>query len=205
VHEWKLVSIREHLTEIGESLEPDAVRAFKIKEAHRVVYRTNSKLMSSIESDTPLREVISPTGIRYIWWEGKEMLFLNEHMHETLGDLWTDISTINLNKEGGGDFVNGKKPEALLARVIEMCTAPGDLVLDAFAGSGTTGAVAHKLGRDWLMIESGEHCETHIAPRLRDVVRGADGAGINKEQPSFVCGGTFSGFEFTGDESTRAS
>jgi len=140
-----------------------------------------------------------------VWWEGKEMLFLKDHMHETLGDLWTDISTINLNKEGEGDFVNGKKPEALLARLIEMCSEPGDLVLDAFAGSGTTGAVAHKLGRDWIMIESGEHCETHIAPRMRAVVRGVDGAGIAKNRPSCVSGGTFTGFELLGGQSAGAS
>lgn len=205
VSAWKIVPIREYLKNSGMDADPESVRAFKIEEAHRVVYRTNSKLMSSIDSDTALKEVMSPTGIRYVWWEGKEMLFLKDHMHETLGDLWTDISTINLNKEGEGDFVNGKKPEALLARLIEMCSEPGDLVLDAFAGSGTTGAVAHKLGRDWIMIESGEHCETHIAPRMRAVVRGVDGAGIAKNRPSCVSGGTFTGFELLGGQSAGAS
>lgn len=194
VEAWEIVPIRRYLKEAGMPVDPTSVREFKIKEAHRVVYRTNSKLMSSLQFDGPLREVVSPTGIRYVWWEGKEMLFLRDHMHETLGDLWTDISTINLNKEGGREFVNGKKPEALIARVIEMCSAPGDLVLDAFAGSGTTGAVAHKLGRDWIMIESGAHCATHIVPRMRAVVRGEDASGISRDPDSCVVGGTFEGF-----------
>ena len=56
------------------------------------------------------------------------------------------------------------KPEKLLERIIHIATNPGDLVLDSFAGSGTTGAVAHKMGRRWIMVELGEHCHTHIIP-----------------------------------------
>ena len=56
------------------------------------------------------------------------------------------------------------KPEGLLERLIHIATNPGDLVLDSFAGSGTTGAVAHKMGRRWIMVELGEHCHTHIIP-----------------------------------------
>jgi len=59
------------------------------------------------------------------------------------------------------------KPERLLQRIIHIATNPGDLVLDSFAGSGTTGAVAHKMGRKWIMVELGDHCHTHIQPRLQ--------------------------------------
>jgi adenine-specific DNA-methyltransferase len=72
------------------------------------------------------------------------------------------------------------KPERLLQRVIALATQPGDLVLDAFAGSGTTGAVAHKMGHRWIMIELGEHCHTHIIPRLKNVIDGEDLGGITK-------------------------
>lgn len=72
------------------------------------------------------------------------------------------------------------KPERLLQRVIHIATNPGDLVLDSFAGSGTTGAVAHKMGRRWIMVELGEHCHTHIVPRLKKVVDGQDPGGITK-------------------------
>lgn len=72
------------------------------------------------------------------------------------------------------------KPEALLKRVFDIATNPGDLVLDSFAGSGTTGAVAHKMGRRWIMVELGEHCHTHIIPRLHKVIDGEDQGGISK-------------------------
>ncbi|HIF9434226.1 TPA: site-specific DNA-methyltransferase [Photobacterium damselae] len=71
------------------------------------------------------------------------------------------------------------KPEKLIKRVLEIATEPGDLVLDSFAGSGTTGAVAHKMGRKWIMVELGEHCHTHIIPRLQKVIDGEDQGGIS--------------------------
>jgi len=72
------------------------------------------------------------------------------------------------------------KPEELLKRVLEIATNPGDIVLDSFAGSGTTGAVAHKMGRRWIMVELGEHCHTHIIPRLKKVIDGTDQGGVSK-------------------------
>ncbi len=62
------------------------------------------------------------------------------------------------------------KPEGLMKRIVQIATNPGDLVLDSFAGSGTTGAVAHKMGRRWIMVELGEHCHTHIIPRLKKLM-----------------------------------
>jgi adenine-specific DNA-methyltransferase len=82
------------------------------------------------------------------------------------------------------------KPERLLERVLTLATNPGDLVLDSFAGSGTTGAVAHKMGRRWIMIELGEHCHTHIIPRLKKVIDGEDSGGIT-EAVSWRGGGGF--------------
>ena len=70
------------------------------------------------------------------------------------------------------------KPERLIQRVLHIATNPNDLVLDLFAGSGTTGAVAHKMGRRWIMVELGEHCHTHIIPRLTKVIDGDDKGGI---------------------------
>lgn len=72
------------------------------------------------------------------------------------------------------------KPERLLEKVLQIATNPSDLVLDSFAGSGTTGAVAHKMGRRWIMVELGEHCHTHIIPRLQKVIDGEDQGGISK-------------------------
>ena len=78
------------------------------------------------------------------------------------------------------DVFDTPKPERLIRRVLEIATNPGDLVLDSFAGSGTTGAVAHKMGRRWIMVELGEHCHTHIIPRLQKVIDGADPGGITE-------------------------
>ena len=72
------------------------------------------------------------------------------------------------------------KPEKLLMRILAIATNPGDLVLDSFGGSGTSGAVAHKMGRRWIMVELGEHCHTHIIPRLKKVIDGEDPGGITK-------------------------
>jgi adenine-specific DNA-methyltransferase len=77
------------------------------------------------------------------------------------------------------DFITSK-PELLIYRVLQIATNPNDLILDSFAGSGTTGAVAHKMGRRWIMIELGEHCHTHIIPRIQKVINGEDQGGISK-------------------------
>ena len=110
-----------------------------------------------------------------------QLIFADDNLTTHPGDLWTDFKTTGLDGEGGVDFKNGKKPEALVARIIRMSTRPGDIVLDSCAGSGTTGAVAHKLRRRWIMVELGEHCHTHIIPRLRGVIEGKDQGGISKE------------------------
>ena len=71
------------------------------------------------------------------------------------------------------------KPEGLIHRALQIATNPGDLVLDSFLGSGTTAAVAHKMGRRWIGIEMGEHAATHCLPRLQQVIDGEQG-GISK-------------------------
>ncbi|SOD22806.1 adenine-specific DNA-methyltransferase [Nitrosomonas ureae] len=91
---------------------------------------------------------------------------------------------------GKADAFTTPKPERLLHRVLHIATNPGDLVLDSFAGSGTTGAVAHKMGRRWIMVELGEHCHTHIIPRLQKVIDGEDKGGIS-EAVNWQGGGGF--------------
>lgn len=86
------------------------------------------------------------------------------------------------------------KPEKLLQKILTLATKPNDLVLDSFAGSGTTGAVAHKMGRRWIMVELGEHCHTHIIPRLQKVIDGEDKGGIS-ETVNWQGGGGFRYFK----------
>lgn len=90
-----------------------------------------------------------------------------QHLKELLPDL--------------EDLFVTPKPEGLIERVFRISTDPGDWVLDSFAGSGTTGAVAQKMGRRWIMVELGEHCHTHIIPRLRKVIDAEDPGGVTEE------------------------
>jgi adenine-specific DNA-methyltransferase len=117
-----------------------------------------------------------PTTIRYLsevdgavpwtWWPHNEVGNTDESKKEML-TLFPGI-----------ELFDTPKPERLLHRIIHIATKPGDLILDSFAGSGTTGAVAQKMGRRWIMVELGDHCETHVVPRLKKVIDGNDPGGI---------------------------
>lgn len=120
-------------------------------------------------------------GQRILFYSDKLKLIDGEYVAgEPLTSLWDDILSNNLHNEGGVEFPKGKKPEALIKRCFDLATKPGDIVLDSFSGSGTTGAVAHKMGRRWIMVELGEHCHTHIIPRMQKVIDGEDQGGISK-------------------------
>lgn len=112
--------------------------------------------------------------------------YASENPSRPFPTLWTDLPTTRQTKAhqkelfGAGNEFDTPKPEALIERVFQTCTSPGDLILDSFAGSGTTGAVAHKMGRRWIMVELGEHCATHVLPRLKKVVDGEDAGGISE-------------------------
>lgn len=101
--------------------------------------------------------------------------------------LWAEGETFGLNQQGIReiralelpDFPT-PKPEQLMAKVLEIGSEPGDLILDSFGGSGTTAAVAHKMCRRWIVVELREHCHTHIVPRLRRLIDGEDPGGITE-------------------------
>jgi adenine-specific DNA-methyltransferase len=131
-----------------------------------------------------------------IWWgrDGRNTvpalkLFLSEVRDGMTPHNWWSHEAVGHTDEakkemmalyGVHDVFDTPKPERLIKRVLEIATNSGDLVLDSFAGSGTTGAVAQKMGRRWIMIELGEHCHTHIIPRLKKVIDGEDQGGISK-------------------------
>ena len=116
--------------------------------------------------------------VPWTWWPSEEVGHTDEAKKE-IHQLF-----------GKADAFDTPKPERLLERIITIASNPGDLVLDSFAGSGTTGAVAHKLGRRWIMVELGEHCEKLIVPRMKKVIEGADKGGIT-EQANWKGGGGF--------------
>lgn len=107
------------------------------------------------------------------------------------GDFWAGYEKDmgNINKEGGGMFPSGQKPERLLFDIIKCITKPGDIVLDYHLGSGTTAAVAHKMGRRWIGIEQMDYIETIAKERLKKVIAGEQG-GISKSV-NWQGGGSF--------------
>ena len=106
--------------------------------------------------------------VPWTWWPHEEV----GHTDESKKEIHALFGRI--------DAFDTPKPERLIKRILEIATNPGDLVFDSFAGSGTTGAVAHKMGRRWIMVELGEHCHTHILPRMQKVIDGQDPGGITE-------------------------
>lgn len=112
--------------------------------------------------------------------------------HEEAGSNRT--SKAEINALFGNNTFDTPKPEKLIKKVFSATTEKGDLVLDSFLGSGTTAAVAHKMGRRWIGVELGDHAYTHCAVRLQKVVDGTDQGGISKAQ-NWKGGGGFKFYE----------
>jgi len=135
-----------------------------------------------------------------ILYRGNRILFLASKVAETkdgprlvepLTNVWDDIPFQGIAREGGVVFRRNKKPERLLERILTIATEEGDWVLDPFVGSGTTAAVAEKMGRRWVGIDDGAVLESLAVPRLLRVVRGEDPTGITGA-PARRGGGGFS-------------
>ena len=162
----------EITTPSGRKLTPPKGRCWGIAQ------RTYEKLLSEGRIYFGKDGDSQPNIIRYLsevdgvapwtWWPSEEVGHTDESKKEQY-ELF-----------GKQDAFDTPKPERLIERILHIATNPGDLILDSFAGSGTTGAVAHKMGRKWIMVELGEHCHTHIIPRLRKVVNGEDKGGITE-------------------------
>lgn len=110
----------------------------------------------------------------FVWLRDTSEVIDNQLYKKDLQGTYWDMNPWmkNVAKEGGVDFGAGKKPEMLISQIIDMCTNSGDIVLDSFLGSGTTAAVAHKMGRRYIGIELGEHAYTHCKVRLDRVIDG---------------------------------
>jgi len=183
----------------GDDLE-DALTEFVLSDPRRVVRTArvapkdvNMEARRALaESAEKMGEVVcSPRDERepYYFLNGEQLVFYSAKTKEMDGKwvtalpastIWDDLLSNNLHKEGEVSFPNGKKPEALLQRILTLSTMPGDWVLDSFGGSGTTGAVAHKMGRRWILVELKEHCDSHIKPRLEKIISGQDLSGITE-------------------------
>lgn len=145
---WSIISVKKYIEK--NKLKVDArnvkeLNAWKIENAANLVYRTSNDVIKRFVAENPkapeVCEVISPNGESYIKWADKRMLFLSEYLDVYVGDIWYDISTINLNKETFGlpTFTSGQKPIKLIKRCLESVPNKNAVVLDFFAGSGSTG------------------------------------------------------------------
>lgn len=116
--------------------------------------------------------------------------YLRDDSGIAVGDLWDDIGRVaNTSKERRG--YDTQKPELLIQRVLAMATDAGDVVVDVFAGSGTTAATATKMGRRWVTADLSDHSVTNfVTPRLAQVIAGTDPAGIT-EMTGWTGGGGF--------------
>lgn len=128
-----------------------------------------------------------------IWWgRGANNVpavkrFLSEVKEGVVPQTWWSYEDVGHTQDAKKEVVTlfesevfgTPKPERLLQRILHIATNPSDLVLDSFLGSGTTAAVAHKMGRRWIGIEMGEHARTHCLPRLEKVIAG-EGGGISR-------------------------
>ena len=193
---WEIAPIKKLLSErkcsIDELLQTEGHRIIRTAQPdYNAVGKEIKDLIDKSEEN--------PSGIFYLHREnnpdiymkdGERILFYKDKLRKIDGEwitvelvtnLWTDMNYQGIAKEGGVTFRKNKKPEAQIARILEMSTMPGDLVLDSFLGSGTTCAVAHKMGRRWIGIELGEHCNTLCIPRLSRVINGEDSAGVSKK------------------------
>ena len=124
-----------------------------------------------------------------IWWglDGNNVpapkIYLSEVKQGITPQTWWSYEEVGHTQDAKKEIVSlfgehvfdTPKPERLIHRILQIATQPGDLVLDSFLGSGTTAAVAHKIGRRWIGIEMGEHARTHCQPRMTKVVAGEQG------------------------------
>lgn len=150
---WEIISIKEYLNKKGINIPDDEINNWKILNANKVVYRTNSKTVDNFILRTPnapsICRIINDDGKEIIKWDNKEMLFLERYIDEYLGDIWNDISTINLNKETELlVFENGQKPLYLLHRLIKSLDMTNSIILDFFAGSSTTAHAVMQLNAE---------------------------------------------------------
>lgn len=119
-------------------------------------------------------------GEQMVFWENTYRNIDGNFIPATIiTDVWTDISFTGIASEGGVKLKNGKKPEKLIKRIIELTTNENDIVLDYHLGSGTTAAVAHKMNRQYIGIEQMDYIETLAVERLKKVIDGEQG-GISK-------------------------
>lgn len=207
--EWEFISLKEFLAEKNIDID----KALKLY-ANKIIRfaQPDYKAVGKDIKDLIDYSKANPTEICYYHREdrpdlylinGNRILFYKDKLRlingrmvtsELVTNLWTDMNYQGIAKEGNVVFTRSKKPEAQVKRILEMSTKEGDLVLDSFLGSGTTSAVAMKMGRRCIGIEMGDHAYSLCFPRLKMVVNGDDQTGVSKSL-NWKGGGGFKFYE----------
>lgn len=203
--------VEKNIISSNERIKPDILENSKFKE---FAYKHRDNILQTVGSiPSDLKKLSAENPDKVVWLEsqdGEKVFAFNERrlsmlssvyqniggenvLAQLLGDLWTDIDFQNTQNEGGISFPNGKKPEALIQRIINLTTEPKDIVLDYHLGSGTTAAVAHKMGRQYIGIEQMDYIEKLSVERLKNVIDG-DSSGISSSV-NWKGGGSFVYFE----------
>ena len=199
----KKVSLNGKIKKLG--IPDGELSAWLLENSYRIIKTCGSaslqKLVSSrgVKVKQDLACALSSDGVLFFYITDYNpntpqprlrVIFADENIYKNPCDFWQDIKTTGaISNEGGVQLLNGKKPEALLKRIIKMTTKKGEIVLDFFGGSGTAGAVAHKLGRRYILCEQlDDHVEKEVR-RLADVIAGEQ-TGISKEV-NWKGGGSF--------------
>lgn len=200
--EFKKEKLLDHLIDKGilkkgekiseDSWSNEEFRKFALKNRQFIVQPVNSisEELKKISLKNPEKIIEHTTGDGSIVLalNGKRLSTLDktigtidgeECLVQLLGDLWTDIDFQNTQNQGGVSFTNAKKPEQLVSRIISLFTSKDDLVLDFFAGSGTTGAVALKMNRRFILCEQMDYIKEVTISRLLNTIKGEKG-GISK-------------------------
>jgi hypothetical protein len=186
--EYELKSLDDYLKRreiCGDDANvPKTINALVLKDFAKARVEAEKRYRLGVEKK-------KPWPILYFTGKGKGRIRRKQYPSSSAGRVATNLwlfdevgHTEEAKREifalfGASDAFATPKPERLIKRVLEIATDEGDLVLDSFLGSGTTTAVAHKMGRRWIGIEMGDHAKTHCAVRMKKVVDGEQG-GISK-------------------------
>lgn len=201
---------RKAKLDLGEDVFDSMVSKFAVENAHAIFQGTRinddaGQDIVKLRNDSKKQpdkvvKLLRESGQEIYALNGRQIYFYSNKVKEVNGkkkptkhltNIWMDIPYNGISNEGNVIFTESKKPERLLKRIFQVANVKeGDLVLDSFAGSGTTMAAAHKMGFKWIGVELGNHAETHIIERMKGVISGNDNIGIS-EEVKWSGGGSF--------------
>ncbi len=153
---WEVYNLNEYIKS-KEITDEKEILSFKISNANKIFRTAVNDSLKDEPKEAVFRMIITKTGLEKYIYNGEEVLFADKKIveidgknvpAETIGDIWTDIGINNLHKEGEVPFENGKKPLKLVKRVLDISSSEDDIILDFFAGSGTTAHSVIELNKE---------------------------------------------------------